>query len=104
MTGEIGTIYLIHFDRPVAHAQHYLGWTSDLAERLRVHLSGQGSPLIRAARGHGEVRLVRTWLGSRSDERRMHNRHENPRMCPVCQRSPIGLGRRKLNVEEPVVR
>jgi predicted GIY-YIG superfamily endonuclease len=94
VTGEIGTIYLIHFDHPVAHARHYLGWTSDLPERLRVHLAGQGSPLIRAASHGGAVRLVRTWVGTRSDERKMHSRHENPRMCPVCQGTPVVVGRK----------
>lgn len=92
MIDEIGTIYLIHFDQPVAHARHYLGWTSNLAERLRDHLRGQGSPLVRAT--GGQARLVRTWQGTRSDERKMHNRHENPRFCPVCQQSPVALGRK----------
>jgi hypothetical protein len=97
MTGEVGTIYLIHFDQPIAHAQHYLGWTSDLPGRLKDHFSGQGSPLIRAAARVTSVRVVRTWVGSRTDERRMHNRHENPRMCPVCQRMPIAVGRKERN-------
>ena len=24
--GEVGTVYLLHFDKPFSHAQHYLGW------------------------------------------------------------------------------
>jgi hypothetical protein len=25
---EMGTIYLLHFDRPYGHAQHYTGYTT----------------------------------------------------------------------------
>ena len=27
MTGQAGTVYLLHFDRPYQHARHYLGNT-----------------------------------------------------------------------------
>ena len=29
MTGQLGIVYLLHFDRPYQHARHYTGWTGD---------------------------------------------------------------------------
>lgn len=31
------TVYLIHFDRKIGHAQHYIGSTTDLERRLQEH-------------------------------------------------------------------
>lgn len=31
------TVYLVHFDRKVGHAQHYIGSTNDLSRRLLEH-------------------------------------------------------------------
>jgi hypothetical protein len=36
-----GTVYLLHFDRPLHHAQHYLGFTDlELDERIARHRAG----------------------------------------------------------------
>lgn len=38
------TVYLLHFKKPInpsCPAQHYLGWTSDLDERIRAHRRGR---------------------------------------------------------------
>jgi hypothetical protein len=81
-THEIGTVYLIHFARPVAHALHYLGWTSRTTdERLSDHFTGDGHVLV--LRGRGEV--VRVWPGTRHDERRLKNRKNSRELCPVCK-------------------
>ena len=29
MTGQLGIVYLLHFDRAYQHARHYTGWTGD---------------------------------------------------------------------------
>ncbi len=44
MTGQPGVIYMLHFDRPYQHAQHYVGWTDDLLDRLDQHASGPRRP------------------------------------------------------------
>jgi len=83
---ERGTIYLICFHRPLHHARHYLGWTSDLPDRLARHASGNGSRLM-AAVGRARIgwTLARTWVGvTRADERRMHKMKNGPRLCPRC--------------------
>ncbi len=85
--GVPGVIYLLHFDRPLAHARHYTGWALDLSARLGEHAAGRGARLtevIRAA-GIGFV-LARTWDGDRYLERRIKNRGGAARHCPVCTR------------------
>lgn len=82
---EQGIIYLLHFERPYKHARHYLGWTQDLESRLIYHLNGRGAMLLDAvARAGIKVAVVRTWLGTRSNERSKHNRG-HARRCPVCR-------------------
>jgi hypothetical protein len=83
----LGTVYLLHFAVPLHHAQHYLGWTRHpLAWRLTAHRQNQGARLLRAANLRGiEWWLVRTWEGcDRAVERRLKDRHESPRLCPLC--------------------
>lgn len=84
-----GTIYLLHFDRPYKHARHYTGWTVDLDARLAEHSAGRGARLLAvvAAEGIG-WQLARTWIGSRSRERRLKNWGGASRRCPLCGITP----------------
>ena len=84
--GELGTLYLLHFDPPLCHARHYLGWAPDLEPRLAAHRAGRGSPLTAAViAAGGRIELARTWEGvDRHFERALKNRHETPRLCPLC--------------------
>jgi predicted GIY-YIG superfamily endonuclease len=84
------TIYLLHFDRTYHHAQHYLGWSTNLEQRLAQHRAGRGSPLIAAAIAHGiTFQLAATWPGDRTRERQLH-RYKNSarRLCPICRARP----------------
>jgi predicted GIY-YIG superfamily endonuclease len=85
-----GNIYLLHFDEPLAHAKHYMGWTqADPPRRLASHESGGGSRLMSAVMGvGGGFELVRVWAGDRHLERRLKNRKEGPRLCPLCVVKP----------------
>jgi hypothetical protein len=85
--GEPGTIYLVHLHRPYAHARHYLGWAADVERRLAEHRAGRGSPLLRAAAAAGiDFQVVRTWPGTRFEERRLHRFKNTPaRLCPICR-------------------
>lgn len=80
-------VYLLHFETPVAdHARHYLGATKHLPYRIHQHMTGEGSPLVRAAVEAGiPVHLAAMWEGGRDMERRLKNRHNSPRFCPICQ-------------------
>lgn len=78
--------YLIHFEQPYRHAQHYLGWTEDLAHRLRRHRAGNGARLLAVVQAAGiGWQLVRVWFGPRAYERRLKRRHSNRRLCPICR-------------------
>jgi predicted GIY-YIG superfamily endonuclease len=48
-----GTVYLLHFDRPLKHAKHYLGYANDLQARLEQHRSGNGARLIQVVQEAG---------------------------------------------------
>lgn len=92
------TCYLLHLDAPMSQgsdprtgkeraATHYLGQTDDLETRLERHRNGQGSKMLRAAKQRGiGFQLARVWEGAdRHFERRLHNRKDSPRMCPICR-------------------
>lgn len=81
-----GTIYLLHFDAPLAHAQHYVGYAEDLDARIERHRKGNGARLVAvfAERGVGFT-VARTWPGDRTKERRIKNQKNAPRLCPICR-------------------
>ena len=56
-----------------------------LERRLLAHATGRGSNLLAvvAAAGIG-WRLVRTWRGTRHDERALKRQHGARPLCPVC--------------------
>jgi hypothetical protein len=78
----------LHFQRPISLAhtcQHYLGWCLDLDVRLAAHRAGRGARLTQVAVERGiAFEVVRTWPGDRTLERRLKNRKESPRFCPLC--------------------
>lgn len=84
---EVGTVYLIHFGRPYHHARHYLGWARDVDKRFAQHVSGKGSPLVKAVVDAGiRVSVVKTWPGeTRNFERRLKKLKNTPRFCPICR-------------------
>lgn len=98
-----GTIYLLHFDRPIGdlanprgQAQHYIGYANGdgLEARLAQHRSGNGSAIMAAvARAGIEWRVVRTWAGDRNLERRLKKYKKAWRFCPVCRKArALGTG------------
>lgn len=89
---NVGYIYLIHFARPYRHAQHYLGWTRDLTDRLTRHRAGHGARLMAVVTEAGiPWELARIWEGDRTKERKLKNRGGHSRLCPLCQRTGTGL-------------
>lgn len=80
-------VYLIHFDKPLHHAQHYIGYANEsLEQRIKRHRSGDGSKLMRAVTRAGiPWRVVRTWQdGSRDFERQLKQGKHSSRLCPIC--------------------
>jgi len=86
-----GTVYLIHFDAPLAHARHYVGWASNLSGRLAHHRKGSGARLMRAVNEAGITwSVVRTWQeADRNFERKLKNQKNTPRLCPACTAEPV---------------
>ncbi len=83
-------VYLIHFDQPLAHAQHYIGFCekqNGLESRLEYHRTGRGSKLLKAVSEKGiGFEAVRTWPdGDRNFERSLKNRKNAKRLCPICK-------------------
>jgi predicted GIY-YIG superfamily endonuclease len=79
------TVYLIHFDRPLKHARHYLGYAEDLGARLERHRVGNGARLMEVIAAAGITwRLARTWEGDRKFERWLKRKKGAAWFCPVC--------------------
>jgi predicted GIY-YIG superfamily endonuclease len=79
-------VYLLHFDRKLGHAQHYLGYSEDLDQRLAAHRAGNGARLLEVLKERGiSWQLARTWLdGDRKLERRLKRWHGGGQLCPGC--------------------
>ena len=80
-----GVVYLIHFNSPYKHSKHYLGFTTNLAERIADHRAGVGSRLLQVVNNAGiSWKVARTWSGNRRLERQLKRRKEAPALCPLC--------------------
>jgi len=89
MTGQLGVIYMLHFDRPYRHARHYVGWTDDLLHRLDRHAKGHGARLVDVIWHAGiGFTLVRICEGTRRTERAIKNAGGAVRYCPACTSHP----------------
>jgi predicted GIY-YIG superfamily endonuclease len=115
--------YLGHIWPPLAHAAHYLGFTTNLPRRWPEHLAGGYDPATHRNHGNGSrllaaalhagctVELVRIWYGAqaRALEQRLKQRHKPGSLragartslkplCPVCN---PGALRRYPNLQDP---
>lgn len=94
-------VYLIHFQRPFQHANHYLGFVDTsghpldeaLLTRMSYHRSGRGSRLLKAVTVAGiPWQIVRVWPdGTRTQERQLKGR-SSTRLCPTCNPRCEGRG------------
>jgi predicted GIY-YIG superfamily endonuclease len=81
----MGQVYVLHLDRPLEHARHYVGWASNLEARLAHHAAGTGARLLQVCRERGiGWKLAAAMPGTRSDERRMKRNRWATRWCPEC--------------------
>lgn len=96
MQPQFNVCYLLHFDAPLGNldnprgqAQHYLGHADRLDRRALQHLTGRGAKITQALhqRGIGFC-IARTWPGSRSFERKLKNRKNARKLCPICCAQP----------------
>jgi hypothetical protein len=110
MQPQFDVCYLLHFDQPIgnlqnkrAQAQHYLGHADRLDRRALQHLTGRGAKITQAlvARGIG-FQIVRTWPGSRSFERKLKNRKNARKLCPIC-RGQAATGQLVMDLEDDLL-
>lgn len=82
-----GTLYIGHIEPRLAHAGHYIGWTERAVDtRWSEHITGKGSPLVAAAVANGsQVTWHNIGVGTRYDERKLHNRKRGADVCPTCK-------------------
>lgn len=90
-------VYLIHFAKPLHHAQHYIGYCNgdeSLEQRIDHHRRGDGAKLLRAVSRAGiEFEVVRVWPdGDRELERRLKSWKKASQLCPVCQKERRDYG------------
>lgn len=101
-TGQVGEIYLLHFDRPLAHARHYLGWAKNAKARIRHHEKNTSQvAIIDALHKNGiGFEVARIWKNvDRNYERKLKNMHDLSRICPICKQ--LGIDRNKQ--KEPII-
>jgi predicted GIY-YIG superfamily endonuclease len=82
-------IYLLHFDRPLSHARHYVGYTDDPTPDRRIarHRQGRGSKLMAAVVQAGiTFSVARVWSDANRDQERQIKKGKNaPKLCPICR-------------------
>lgn len=83
-------VYLIHFNLPFKHAEHYIGFVENkgnLDARMNHHRTGSGSRLMHAVSKAGiGWEIARLWEdGDRNFERKLKNWKKNKRLCPICK-------------------
>lgn len=92
MQAQPGTVYLLHFSRPISEnhtAQHYIGWAYHLGSRIEQHLKGRGARLTQVAKARGiSFEIAASWPGDRSYERKLKRRKRASALCPICRAMP----------------
>lgn len=87
---RVAGCYLLHFDRKVHGAQHYLGYSVHITRRLRQHLDGAGARLVRQALRAGiGVELVRVWATADRQQERVLKVRTPKSYCPKCRTRPV---------------
>lgn len=88
-------VYILHFMRPLAHAQHYTGATDDLRQRLANHRKGTGGQLPQVFHALG-VSFVVGRVEEYDDhalafrrERQIKHVSHGPRYCQICSPTAV---------------
>lgn len=82
-------VYIIHFDTPLEHAQHYVGSTQHLRQRLFTHANRNGAR-ITAAAGEAEIPwclgnlFQTTQANGRRVEVYLKDQRNTARFCRIC--------------------
>ena len=80
-------VYLIHFDTKLSgKAQHYIGYTESLVQRISQHRAKKGAKILaECVRRKIGFQVVRVWdEGNMSLERKLKNYKKSSQLCPFC--------------------
>lgn len=82
-------VYILHFDEPLSHAQHYVGMTGNLKQRLEAHAAGNGARLTEVLndeqRGWILAGLFQTTAANaRRVEKNLKESKNLQRYCDIC--------------------
>jgi ribosomal protein S18 acetylase RimI-like enzyme/predicted GIY-YIG superfamily endonuclease len=93
---RIGYVYVLHFEKTLAHSRHYVGCTSDPRARLCAHAQGRGARIVKAAAAAGiGFRLAALGCthhrGMRRIERQCKDWHNTAEFCPECNPNPRAI-------------
>jgi hypothetical protein len=86
-------VYLLHYDTPLFHAQHYLGFAED-ETRIEEHAKGTSRAHLPTAFFDKGVHFqrVRIWeKATRRDERRLKNQKNARLLCPICRQEKLHI-------------
>lgn len=82
-------VYLLHFDRKLSHAQHYIGFSDDVEKRIEQHKAGRsGAGIVAEFHKLGIAFVVaRTWAEKGRDfERHLKRKYKRATsLCPLCK-------------------
>ena len=80
------SVYILHLNSKLRHAQHYVGWAKYVEKRITNHKNGNGSKFTKACLKHGvSFELARVFEGAdRTFERKLKNTNSTRDYCPIC--------------------
>lgn len=84
-------VYILHFEKKFYHTQHYIGWTKGnsieaVQKRLKTHLSGKGSKIVRSVVASGiKIEVATIFInGDRKLERKLKDKKNAKQFCSIC--------------------
>lgn len=83
-----GYIYLLHYKDKMSHAQHYVGWTNDIENRIFEHIEGKQDKCkltYEFAKRNIPFVISKLWYGTRNDERAIKKHKSQPKHCTCCK-------------------
>jgi predicted GIY-YIG superfamily endonuclease len=82
----LGTVYLLHFARPLPSRRHYVGWTENLPRRIRQHATGTGAAETRRfAQACIPFAIARLWSNGTTELEQQITREGAALHCPICE-------------------
>lgn len=82
------SVYILHFDTPLKHAKHYVGYASQVVLRIEHHRNGTGARLTQVIREQGiGFQVAKVFTGTKYDrvfERKLKRTKNISRYCPIC--------------------